>query len=150
MPDADGQRGNGAGSLSGALTSAAPDASIGLPHDAVPTIQGTPTSPHHSRLTFWPRIAIVLGLGILAYFPVFIDVISNALAGSRTAFLVVVPVWAAMIADRYRAAPRGVGDAETDWIGAICSARRRSLSSGWCGTACRRSPTFGSCISSAW
>lgn len=74
---------------------------------------------HHSRLTFGLRVGVVVALALVAYSPLFLDVVSNAIQGSRAAYLVVVPVLAAMIADRYRNAPRGVGDAESDWITAI-------------------------------
>jgi hypothetical protein len=50
---------------------------------------------------------------------VFIAVVRDTFTGSRAVYLVVVPVLAAIIANRYRTAPRGVGDAESDWIVAM-------------------------------
>lgn len=68
-------------------------------------------------LTLSHRVAIICGLSVLAYFFVIAKVAANAIHGSRTAYLVIVPLWAAMIAVGYRrAAPRGVGDNESDWI----------------------------------
>jgi len=65
---------------------------------------------------FWPRIAALVGLFLFAYFFVFAQVVADAVAGSRTAFLVVAPLLVALIAFGYRTAPRGVGDNESDWI----------------------------------
>jgi hypothetical protein len=78
-------------------------------------------TPRHplSRLVFWPRLGFILLLTIVAYLPIFLDVVQNAVDGSRNAYLVVVPVLAAIVAHRYHDEPRGVGDAETDWIAAI-------------------------------
>jgi hypothetical protein len=76
-------------------------------------------SEHLSRLIFWPRLGFILLLTVVAYFPIFLDVVQNAADGSRNAYLVVVPVLAAIVAHRYQSEPRGVGDAETDWIAAI-------------------------------
>lgn len=74
---------------------------------------------HLSRLIFWPRLGFILLLTVVAYLPIFLDVVRNAADGSRNAYLVVVPVLAAIIAHRYQSEPRGVGDAETDWIAAF-------------------------------
>ncbi|MET0473784.1 MAG: hypothetical protein ABW001_04010 [Mycobacterium sp.] len=78
-------------------------------------------TPRHtlSRLVFWPRLGFILLLTIVAYLPIFLDVVENAADGSRNAYLVVVPALAAIVAHRYQSEPRGVGDAETDWIAAI-------------------------------
>ena len=70
-------------------------------------------------MLFWHRIGFLLALTLLAYLPILVDFSRNAVEGSRNAFLVVVPVLAVMICHRYRSAPRGVGDAETDWIAAL-------------------------------
>lgn len=68
---------------------------------------------------FWPRIAIVLTLTVVAYGPVYIALATSAIRGSRTAYLLVTPILSVMLANRFRHAPRGVGDAESDWIVAI-------------------------------
>lgn len=67
-------------------------------------------------LTYWTRFGLVAALTAAAYFLVFAHVVADALAGSRTAFLVAVPVLLLMIAASYQAPPRGVGDTESDWI----------------------------------
>jgi hypothetical protein len=86
-----------------------------------------PVATHPSHRMFWIRMAVVAGLTALAYMFVYSEVLADALSGSRTAFLVVVPVLLLMIAVGYRTPPRGVGDAESDWIlaaliGAACFA----------------------------
>lgn len=78
-----------------------------------------PNPEHLSRLIFWPRLGFILLLTLVDYLPIFLDVVQNAADGSRNAYLVVVPVLAAIVAHRYQSEPRGVGDAETDWIAAF-------------------------------
>lgn len=68
------------------------------------------------RLGFWPRLAAVVALTATAYFFVFADIVAGAVGDSRTAYLLVVPVWAVTIAVGYRSLTRGVGDNEADWI----------------------------------
>ena len=65
---------------------------------------------------FWPRIAVVGLLSIVAYVFVIADVLTDVLSGSRAVFVVVLPILTATIAAGYRRAPRGVGDSESDWI----------------------------------
>lgn len=65
---------------------------------------------------FRVRMAAVIGLTALSYAAMYADVLGEALRGSRTAFLLVVPVLVVMIALGYRTPPRGVGDGEADWI----------------------------------
>lgn len=64
------------------------------------------------------RAATVVALVVIAYGTAYIEVVSAILAGSRIVFPVVAPVLIALIASGYRTAPRGVGDAESDWIAA--------------------------------
>jgi hypothetical protein len=75
----------------------------------------------HPRFAFWWRITALSALFFGAYGVVFHQVLTCALAGSRTAFLVVAPLLVAMSAAGYRTAPRGVGDNESDWIIAAIS-----------------------------
>ncbi|MDA4103819.1 hypothetical protein MMON44395_19880 [Mycolicibacterium monacense DSM 44395] len=65
---------------------------------------------------FWPRVAAVLVLTVVSYFFVFAADFSRTVAGSHTAYLLVVPVLAVVIAAGYQIAPRGVRDTESDWI----------------------------------
>lgn len=69
-----------------------------------------------ANVGMWPRVVAVVVLSVLAYGASYESVIVDAVNGSRTAYLVVVPVLAALIATGYRSAPRGVGDSESDWI----------------------------------
>jgi hypothetical protein len=64
----------------------------------------------------WPRLAAVIVLSVVAYGVSYGQMVTDAIAGSRAAYLVVVPVLAALIASGYRSAPRGVNDSESDWI----------------------------------
>jgi hypothetical protein len=75
----------------------------------------------HPRFAFWWRITALSALFFGAYGVVFHQVLADALAGSRTAFLVVAPLLVAMSAAGYRTSPRGVGDNESDWIIAAVS-----------------------------
>lgn len=72
-----------------------------------------------SRAEIWTRIWFVLAIGTLAYFVPLSEIGRAAFAGSQSAYLVVAPVLAGLVASGYIRAPRGVGDAESDWIGAI-------------------------------
>lgn len=76
----------------------------------------TPMAPHRARRAFVVRLAVAAALTALAYAGQYAEILADALAGSRTAFLVVVPVLLVLIATSYRTPPRGVGDAESDWI----------------------------------
>jgi hypothetical protein len=58
-------------------------------------------------------------LAFAAYAFVIADVIGNALSGSRAVFLLVLPILIGVIATGYRQVPRGISDAESDWIVAI-------------------------------
>ncbi|HEX9831770.1 MAG TPA: hypothetical protein VGA66_01570 [Mycobacterium sp.] len=68
---------------------------------------------------YWPRLAFIGILAFAAYAFVIADVIGNALSGSRAVFLLVLPILIGVIATGYRQTPRGVSDAESDWIVAI-------------------------------
>lgn len=69
-------------------------------------------------LGMWPRMAAVIVLSAVAYGVSYGQIVADAIAGSRAAYLVVVPALAALIAFGYRSAPRGVGDSESDSIAA--------------------------------
>lgn len=66
--------------------------------------------------TFLFRMVVAAGLTAVAFAPVYAQLLADALAGSRAAYLVVVPVLMAVIVSGYRVPPRGVGDGESDWI----------------------------------
>lgn len=83
----------------------------------VPNIAGTRRSGINPEL--WARIWFVLAMAALAYFVQLSDIGRSAIAGSQSAYLVVAPVLAGLVAAGYSHAPRGVIDAESDWIGAL-------------------------------
>lgn len=66
----------------------------------------------------WARIWFVLFVGVLAYFVQLSEVGRTAFAGSQSAYLVVAPVLAGLVAAGYSRPPRGVIDSESDWIAA--------------------------------
>jgi hypothetical protein len=66
----------------------------------------------------WARIWFVLFVGVLAYFVQLSEVGRTAFAGSQSAYLVVAPVLAGLVAAGYSHPPKGVIDAESDWIAA--------------------------------
>lgn len=70
-------------------------------------------------LGFWPRAGIVAALTVFAYFHLFAQVVTDAVAGSRTAYLLVIPVLVALIAYSDRQPAKGVADTETDWIAVL-------------------------------
>ncbi|CAN5684894.1 hypothetical protein BH09ACT8_BH09ACT8_48330 [soil metagenome] len=74
------------------------------------------TAAGRSPATFWWRIALLAVLFCGAYGVVLVQVLNDAVGGSRTAFLVVAPVLVALGVTGYRTVPRGVGDNESDWI----------------------------------
>ena len=76
--------------------------------------------PTRSRVNpeLWARIWFVLFVTALAYFVHLAEVGRAAAGGSQTAYLVVAPVLAGLVAAGYSRAPRGVIDAESDWIAA--------------------------------
>ncbi|MCV7345105.1 hypothetical protein [Mycolicibacterium rhodesiae] len=55
-------------------------------------------------------------LCMVAYASSYAHIFADAVAGSRTAYLVVLPVLALLIAAGYRTTSHGVGDGESDWI----------------------------------
>lgn len=69
-------------------------------------------SSHPFRL----RMAAAVALTAAGWAPLYAGVVDAASQGSRGAYLLVVPVLLVMIAAAYRTPPRGVGDAESDWI----------------------------------
>ncbi len=72
----------------------------------------------HSAFTaaFGLRVAGLVGLTLIAYGSVIYDVALSIGGGSRTAYLMVIPVLLVMIASGCTDPPRGVADHETDWI----------------------------------
>lgn len=66
----------------------------------------------------WARIWFVLFVGVLAYFVQLSEAGRTAFAGSQSAYLVIAPVLAGLVAAGYSHPPRGVIDAESDWIAA--------------------------------
>jgi hypothetical protein len=93
--------------------------------------RGAATAPPASPLTswspgslrrlggFWARLGAAATLTAIAYAPDGVHLLDVAMAGSRTAYLLVLPVLMLMIAGGYRHPVRGVADAETDWILAL-------------------------------
>jgi MFS family permease len=55
-------------------------------------------------------------LCLVTYTTSYADQVADGLAGSRLAYLVVLPVLAVLIAAGYRTTSHGVGDGESDWI----------------------------------
>lgn len=72
----------------------------------------------HSAFTaaFGLRLVGLVGLTLIAYGTVIYDVALSIGGGSRTAYLMVIPVLLVMIASGCTDPPRGVADRETDWI----------------------------------
>ena len=66
-----------------------------------------------------PRLAALIGLTLLGFGGDFHDVARSIGAGSRSAYLLVIPVLMVMIAYGRRTRATGVNDAESDWILAI-------------------------------
>lgn len=81
-------------------------------------VVATGAHSHTPGQRVWPRIMAVLVLTAGAATLLAIDAVRQAGTGSYTAFLVVVPVLAALIASGIRPSP-GVGDIEFDWILAV-------------------------------
>lgn len=71
-------------------------------------------SPRSYQITL--RLTFVIALTTLAFFIPITDTIAAITNGSRTAYVITTPVLVAMIITGYRHPPRGVGDAESDWI----------------------------------
>jgi hypothetical protein len=62
------------------------------------------------------RLAVAVALTAVAYGIPFADTIAGALHGARAPLPAVLPVLVILIALGYRTPPRGVADAETNWI----------------------------------
>lgn len=62
------------------------------------------------------RLAALFALILIPFWEIFGAIVSSIGQGSQIAYLTVVPVLIAMIAVGHRTPPRGVGDAESDWI----------------------------------
>jgi hypothetical protein len=67
----------------------------------------------------WTRLAFLAIFAFAAYAFVIIEIVGEALSGSRAVVLLVLPVFIGVIATGYRQAPRGVSDTESNWIIAI-------------------------------
>ncbi|ANW66555.1 hypothetical protein MMUR_15740 [Mycolicibacterium murale] len=76
--------------------------------------------PTRSRVNpeLWARIWFILFVTAVAYFVHLAELGRTAAGGSQAAYLVVAPVLAGLVAAGYSRAPRGVIDAESDWIAA--------------------------------
>ena len=64
----------------------------------------------------YSRIVLLLVLTLIPFWGIYRGIAVLIAGGSPIAYVSVVPVLAAMIAFGYRSPPRGVGDAESDWI----------------------------------
>lgn len=62
------------------------------------------------------RIVLLLVLTVIPFWGIYRQTAIAVAAGAPTAYVIVIPVLAAMIAFGYRTPPRGVGDPESDWI----------------------------------
>ena len=72
-----------------------------------------------ARVTHHPfrlRMAAAVALTAAGWAPFYAGIADAASQGSRSTYLLVVPVLLVMIAATHRTPPRGVGDAESDWI----------------------------------
>lgn len=69
-----------------------------------------------TRRELWIRILFVLELAVVAYVIPIANEFRSASSGSLTAYTLTLPVLGALIAAGYTRPPRGVSDAETDWI----------------------------------
>jgi hypothetical protein len=72
-----------------------------------------------TRRELWARIVLVLALAAIAYVVPAVNGFSDAAAGSLSAYTLMLPLLAALVVAGYTRPPRGVSDAETDWIVAI-------------------------------
>lgn len=86
--------------------------------DELPDDIPTPApEPPQVGLGVWVRAVAVVLFCVVVYAPSYADHVVDAFAGSRAAYLVVLPVFLAiLIATGYRTASHGVGDGESDWI----------------------------------
>jgi hypothetical protein len=72
--------------------------------------------PSWPTFGLFPRLAALLILTLLGFGGVFYDVARSIADGSRSAYLMVMPVLLVMIAYGRRTAPSGNSDSEADWI----------------------------------
>ncbi|WP_319437072.1 hypothetical protein [Mycobacterium sp. RTGN5] len=84
--------------------------------DELPDDIPTSAQDRSPGLGVLPRGISVALLCLVAYATSYAHQVNDALAGSRLAYLVVVPVLAVLIAAGHRATSHGVGDGEADWI----------------------------------
>ena len=71
---------------------------------------------HDPRGVLALRLTALFALILIPFWNIFGAIVSAIGDGSQVAYLIVVPVLVTMIAVGYRTPPRGVGDAESDWI----------------------------------
>ncbi len=72
-----------------------------------------------TRRELWARIVVVLALAAVAYVVPALNGFSDGAAGSLSVYTLLLPLLAALVVAGYTRPPRGVSDAETDWIVAI-------------------------------
>jgi hypothetical protein len=84
--------------------------------DELPDDISTDAPVRPTGLGVLPRGIAVALLCLAAYAASYGHLFADALAGSRLAYLVVLPVMALLIAAGYRTTSPGVGDGESDWI----------------------------------
>jgi len=84
----------------------------------VPDTAGTPSAAV-PRSSFGRRMVAAVTLAAAGWVPLYTGVLPDALSGSRSAYVLAVPFLVTLIAAGHRSAPRGVGDAESDWIVAV-------------------------------
>lgn len=88
-------------------------AAVGHPGPTVSPVGADLVRPNPGQAL---RLAAMLALVVVPFWGVFRGVVVSVAGGSPLAYLLVVPVLTAMIAVGYRTPPRGVDDAESDWI----------------------------------
>lgn len=84
--------------------------------DELPDDISTEAPQRPAGLSVLSRGIAVAVLSVIAYASSYTHLFADALAGSRVAYLVVLPVLALLISAGYRSTSHGVGDGEADWI----------------------------------
>jgi hypothetical protein len=85
----------------------------------VETETSGPRSQRKLWLQIWPRLVFVIVLASVAFCIPIVDTAQAVFDGSRTVYVLTAPLLVALIMAGYRHPPRGVGDAESDWIVAV-------------------------------
>ena len=86
------------------------------PRSIGPTPSSRTVQYRSTRRELWVRILFVLELAAVGYVVPIANEFRSASSGSLTAYTLTLPVLGALIAAGYTRPPRGVSDAETDWI----------------------------------